>query len=337
MRPSLNRLRGLTGMVLLLGCFQAGVDAAGVDLTNCTVSIAPFRGNKAAAVSYTFDDGLRNQYLLAAPILERLNIPATFLIIAGEVEDTKQQAEAKKAGAWGGITWDEVRSLAAKGFEIGNHSYSHPNLTKVDDAMAREEIEKSAAKLKVETGVYPVSFAYPYNASDERVAKLVLKHHALARDFQRGVGKNDETPDGINAWIDELITGKKWGVAMIHGLTDGFDPLKPEVLEANLRHAKSRQDDLWIDTFGNIGRYVQASKAAQVRIISAAARSVTFALDTSLSSDLFNVPLTIVIKLPLAVHARAKTADGKSMATVIVGCAILVECVPGGKAVIVNW
>ena len=92
------------------------------------IRIADFKDAKVGAVSYTFDDGLRNQYLIAAPIMEKLQIPGTFFVIPGQVSVTLQEAEAKKPGAWGGVTWEEIRTLAAKGFEIGNHGYSHKNL-----------------------------------------------------------------------------------------------------------------------------------------------------------------------------------------------------------------
>ena len=101
--------------------------------------ISNFKDDKAGAVSYTFDDGLRNQYLIAAPIMEKLQIPGTFFIIPGQVSATLQEAEAKKPGAWGGVTWDEIRTLVAKGFEIGNHGYNHKNL--VTQVKEPEELE----------------------------------------------------------------------------------------------------------------------------------------------------------------------------------------------------
>ena len=54
------------------------------------IRIADFKDAKAGAVSYTFDDGLRNQYLIAAPIMEKLQIPGTFFVIPGQVSVTLQ-------------------------------------------------------------------------------------------------------------------------------------------------------------------------------------------------------------------------------------------------------
>jgi peptidoglycan/xylan/chitin deacetylase (PgdA/CDA1 family) len=285
------------------------------------VRIAPFKGNKTAAVSYTFDDGLRDQYTVAAPILEKLEIPATFFIIPGKVAKSADELAAKKAGEWGGVTWDEVRSLAAKGFEIGNHSLTHPNLTKTDDTQLEEQVEVSADLLQKETGIFPVSFCFPYNAHDERVDREVYKHHAVARTFQRAFGKKDQSVDGLNQWIDTLIAKGDWGVTMIHGLIEGFDsPLDPQMFEQHLAYAKGRQPHLWIDTFGNVGRYVKEAKSAKVRIIEKSANSVTFALDSELDPKLFNVPLTVIISAPGAAKDE-----------------VLAECVPDGKPVTIKW
>ena len=134
--------------------------------------ISNFKDDKAGAVSYTFDDGLRNQYLIAAPIMEKLQIPGTFFIIPGQVSATLQEAEAKKPGAWGGVTWDEIRTLVAKGFEIGNHGYNHKNLvTQVKEPEELEnEIENSADIIRRETGIFPVSFCHPYNRFNEHAS-----------------------------------------------------------------------------------------------------------------------------------------------------------------------
>ena len=43
--------------------------------------IAKFDGDRAAAISYTFDDGLRDQYTLAVPMLNEVGFKGTFFII----------------------------------------------------------------------------------------------------------------------------------------------------------------------------------------------------------------------------------------------------------------
>lgn len=303
------------------------------------IRISDFKDDKAGAVSYTFDDGLRNQYLIAAPIMEKMQIPGTFFIIPGQVSATLQEAEAKKPGAWGGITWDEIRALAAKGFEIGNHGYSHKNLvTQVKGVEELEnEIENSADIIRRETGAFPISFCYPYNSFNEQVGEIVERRHVVARTFQQGIGARDTTAENINQWIAKLISQRKWGVAMIHGLTDGFDPLRPDVFESHLTYAKKHEKDLWIDTFGNIGSYIKQRDATTIKDIKSGSNSVSFILDCELNKEQIKGALTLIILTENKV-TEAKAKQGReSLPVTISDKQIMINCVPDSKRVTVKW
>jgi len=108
--------------------------------------IARFSGDRAAAISYTFDDGIRDQYTLAVPMLDEVGFKGTFFVIPNSVVATVEEAEKKKDAkrAWGSITWDELRKMAAAGHEIGSHTWSHTGLTKQtpEEASSRIYVEK---------------------------------------------------------------------------------------------------------------------------------------------------------------------------------------------------
>lgn len=55
----------------------------------------------------------------------------------------------------------QVGELAARGFDIGAHTVSHPILAKLDDDAAQREIEASVQWVTEVTGTAPASFAYP--------------------------------------------------------------------------------------------------------------------------------------------------------------------------------
>lgn len=328
------RLFTCLGLLSIATCFSIKADEAAVK-----IQIADFKSDKAGAVSYTFDDGLRNQYLLAAPVMERLQIPGTFFVIPGEVAASTPELEAKKPGAWSGVTWDEVRSLASKGFEIGNHGYSHENLAKLTDKPdeLEREIEYSADVIEKETGTLLVSFCYPYNSFNEQVEDIVNRRHAVARTFQQGFGARDTTAESLNRWVDKLISGREWGVTMIHGLTDGFDPMRPEVFEEHMTYAKGREGELWIDTFGNVGRYISERHATDIEDVKTARNKVSFTPVCSLDTKRYNVPLTFIILTDSNVsHATAR--QGKTALPVTVSDGrIMVDCVPGAGRVTVKW
>jgi peptidoglycan/xylan/chitin deacetylase (PgdA/CDA1 family) len=55
--------------------------------------ITAWQNDKSAAISLTFDDGSPNQFSQALPILNKINIPATFYIITGNVAGSQYQGK----------------------------------------------------------------------------------------------------------------------------------------------------------------------------------------------------------------------------------------------------
>src|SRR5205085_523703 len=76
---------------------------------------------------------------------------------------------------------DYVRQLRDEGHEIGNHTWSHPSLSRdCDDAQVRDELERTNDLLTEILGGAPPRFRAPHFDVDERVervaAELGLRH-----------------------------------------------------------------------------------------------------------------------------------------------------------------
>ena len=69
------------------------------------------------------------------------------------------------------------RSVVAGGHEVGNHTFSHPNLTRVSSARVASEISKVQRLCRRLLGVTPTYFRPPYGATNKRVASVVRKLH----------------------------------------------------------------------------------------------------------------------------------------------------------------
>ena len=128
------------------------------------------------ALAITFDDAFRSVIDLAAPILRRLGVPATLFV--------PTSFPGTDALAWPGIeqwfdgpyrdemkpmTWEEVATLDAEGWEIGSHTCSHPRLTTLDDEKLADELRRSRAECEHSLGKPCRSIAYPYGDYDGRV------------------------------------------------------------------------------------------------------------------------------------------------------------------------
>jgi peptidoglycan/xylan/chitin deacetylase (PgdA/CDA1 family) len=114
-------------------------------------------------LAITFDDGYLDNYEIAAPILKRFNLPATFFMttrfIGSEIVPWWDQ-EIGVVFPW--MNWNQVRSLYAQGFEIGAHTRNHSDLGQVAGDAAMDEIQGSRSDLEDHLGAQVQLFAYPY-------------------------------------------------------------------------------------------------------------------------------------------------------------------------------
>ena len=113
--------------------------------------------------SITFDDGYRDNFEVAAPILRKLGLPAAFFVTTGFIGTrTVAPWDRELARQPGWMDWDQVRSLAAQGFEIGCHTDTHIDLGTADAQTVRAELDVSKRKLHEQLGRPVRLFAYPF-------------------------------------------------------------------------------------------------------------------------------------------------------------------------------
>jgi peptidoglycan/xylan/chitin deacetylase (PgdA/CDA1 family) len=114
-------------------------------------------------LAITFDDGYRDNFEHAAPVLENFSLPATFFVVTQWIgTDVVPWWDRQQGVRHPWMTWDQVRALHRKGFDIGGHTRTHADLGKVSDVDAREEILGSRLELERQLSAPVESFAYPY-------------------------------------------------------------------------------------------------------------------------------------------------------------------------------
>ncbi|MFA9380882.1 MAG: polysaccharide deacetylase family protein, partial [Acetanaerobacterium sp.] len=81
-------------------------------------------------------------------------------------------------GEWAETNPREARLIAEAGHEIGNHSYSHPDMTTLSAERIKADITKADEAIKQASGVFPVLFRAPSGAYNDTVieAALSLEH-----------------------------------------------------------------------------------------------------------------------------------------------------------------
>jgi len=146
-----------------------------------TEAVCSPKENKVLAI--TFDDAYRSVLQIALPILERLGAPATVFVPTDHIGTSG-------AMQWPGIdrwlngpfereltpmSWAEIQSLAAAGWEVGSHTGSHPHLTQLEDAALEDELARSKAACEEHVPGACTSLAYPYGDVDARVVAAAAK------------------------------------------------------------------------------------------------------------------------------------------------------------------
>lgn len=298
------------------------------------VSVAPFLNDKKGAITYTFDDGLRSQFTEALPVLNSLGIKATFFVVPGLTPDNPEEAKKKAPGAWGGISWSELKTIADQGHEIGNHSLHHKNLVSLKDEEIHHQIDEAQKLIHEKLGIHAHSFCCPYNSTNEKVSKIIDAKLPFRRKHLCGFGSKI-SKEAMNSRVDQSIDKGLWDVIMIHGISVGYDKFEdPQGFFDHLKYAKSRENKIWIDTFASIASYMHLAKSAKIDY-DLGENSLT----CHLSSEKTHVPGTLIT---LRIHGlksqSVKAYQGeKKLELIHSDSSMLINVEPNHEAVKIYW
>lgn len=154
-------------------------------------------------VAMTFDDGPGKYTREIVNCLKQNNAKATFFVIGSQVDSYKSA----------------VKAASDIGCEIGNHTYTHPNLTKLSVSEIKSQIRMTDKRVKNATGKTPALVRTPGGAVDSKVEKAVGKPIILwsidTRDWE--TQNRDKT---INAVMGNVKDGD---IILMH---DIYEPTK---------------------------------------------------------------------------------------------------------------
>lgn len=153
--------------------------------------------NSEKRVVITFDDGFRDFYTDAFPILAEYNFKATMFIVSGLTANETVRAEGKEY-----MTWAEVREIHARGIQIGSHTVSHPELYKLTPNQLEYEVRQSKETIEDELGEAIQSFAYPYAfPEDDKKFTARLRELLQTHGYENGVSTIIGTATANDNWF----------------------------------------------------------------------------------------------------------------------------------------
>lgn len=118
------------------------------------------------SVILTFDDGYRDNWELAMPLLKRYQCKATVFMVADLVGQTNQWEKNEFRQGAEMMTAEHLKEWVAAGFEVGSHGMKHQRISGLNEKELKIEVEDSKRILESITGKKIDFFCYPHGSFD---------------------------------------------------------------------------------------------------------------------------------------------------------------------------
>ncbi len=171
-------------------------------------------------LALTFDDGPNPAHTpRLLDMLRRRNVKATFYVIGERAANHP----------------DIIRRIVAEGHEIGNHTWTHPNLKKLSDEAVRRELNKTRDAIVSACGVQPRTMRPPYGAMYQKQREWVYREYGYPTVLW-DVDPLDWKKPGSSVVAQRLISGARNGsILLVHDLHGSSVDAIPQTLDALLR------------------------------------------------------------------------------------------------------
>jgi peptidoglycan/xylan/chitin deacetylase (PgdA/CDA1 family) len=186
-------------------------DYATLDLEGA-LSIIQSAGDGTRKAVITFDDGYRDFYDEAFPILIDKGFQATLFVVTSLTGTQRLSRNGKEY-----MTWSEVREAHSRGIRIGSHTVGHGKLWNMTPTEVCSELRDSKAAIEDKLGAPVESFAYPYAfpAQDKRFVQSVresLQRYGYTNGVSTTIGTARQCSDRyflprlpVNTFDDETF------------------------------------------------------------------------------------------------------------------------------------
>ena len=329
-------------VILLLAVFLIAGNVAYSGTVAAPYEVGNWSGFRTAAITYTFDDGCANQFTTALPMFNAFGFKMTFYPVP----------------AWS-PPWSTLQNAASQGHEVGSHTVNHSNLPDLNDTLQNYQLSQSQIIVNSNiTGNQCVTIAYPNcnigNQSlidDYYIAGRTCDYGlmpATPSNFYRigchilGPCCGNNTLASITSKDDAAAAAGGWCVFLIHDLDggSGFSPLSSTILNQSLQYLDARRNIFWVDTFGNVVRYIKERNDVSVSESANTGDSITLQVTDTLSNTIYNYPVTIRRPLPAGWGSANVSQNAQAVPSSIVKvnstAYVMFDVVPDGGEVVLS-
>lgn len=276
--------------------------------------LAPFKNNRKAAFSFMFDDGESSVVSDMIPVFEEFEMTATIPINPGHTFDGNENK-------WRG-RWQEWRDAEQSGFEISNHAMNHVSLVGVSEQLLESEINGGYDRIHEQIGLEPYSFVFPFNKYDEpAIHKALERHRALrypallrqlwSRTFVPIYGGDQLSLETVRQQVDFAIRERFWIIPVCHGVTSekivkSYKPLARDFLKGLLQYLKTNSEEVWVDTFENVHRYLSARNRTEMVVHQQSENNIQLMLEGNVEPG---DPSELAVVIPLKNKVQSVSAQ----------------------------
>lgn len=179
----------------MIKTFFQYISALAVTLLFCTCSEEPKK-----LVALSFDDGPSDVTPLILETLQKEKIPASFFVIGSTARSETNLNLAGDAPSYDNTEF--MKQAYEKGCEIGNHTWTHPYMSKLSEDEMMEEVERTSDFIESVIGKRPTLFRPPYIDVNE------LMHQKIGMTFIAGIDCQDWEPTVTAEQRTQMILDK---------------------------------------------------------------------------------------------------------------------------------
>ena len=214
------------------------------DINQAIFTVEPIDDAPVEVALLTFDDAPQppNSYSLAiAHTVKEKDANAIFFVVGQFLEDETSQAI--------------IKEIYDMGFEIGNHSYSHPDFHSLTYEEQKEEIVKTNDNIEAITGQRPRFIRLPYGQYDDNTLAVIEEEKMTMMNWTYGYDWEEaymNTPALADIMVNTEFLGnganllmhdREWTAGAIGDIIDGLREKGYEMVDPALIASPEREED----------------------------------------------------------------------------------------------